>query len=354
MTDSAPERLVALVSQAPALIAGTGDAVAAAGLALRVCQEPGDPALAQARAVLVGVDAVPGLARSGLPRQSEAIVVGEDGAQRGLWQAAGELSAAGAVSLPSGGAWLVQWLHGRVGSATPRRCVVAAVFSSAGGVGASTLSVALAVTAAGSGLAPLLIDGHPGPAGIELLLGATEPGGHWQRFAGIRGFLSPDELGSLPTLEGVRCLGWGGGAEVPLWQGALGSVITAARRDHDLVVVDAGLHAPPVEDLPRSTRPILLVPASWRGVLAARPRLATLRQAFDEPPVIVLRDVGGKADPRGWLKEFPDSRGLLLGFDAATIDDEEQGRPPGTRPRSLVSRISRAALALLAEQPAAA
>jgi hypothetical protein len=210
------------------------------------------------------------------------------------------------------------------------------------------------VTAARVGLPPLLIDAHPGPAGVDLLLGEGEVVDHWSRFAAIRGPLAPQELASLPVSEGVRCLGWGGAREVPLWQDALGSVIDAALYDHQLVVVDAGLHAPPVAELPRRTASIMVVPATWRGVLAARSRMALQTDAFDHDPVIVLRDVGGRADPRGWEREFAGHQVVHLGFDASVIDDEDQGRPPGTRSRSAVTRSARRILAALAERSAAA
>ncbi len=352
MTDV--EAQVTLVSGDAGLIDHVTDAAAAAGFATHVCREPAGEAISRARAVLVGVDTAPALARGGLPRPSEALVVGPDGQLPALWGVASELGATGAVSLPSGSAWLVQWLHARAAGRVQRASVVSAVFSAAGGVGASTLTAAVAVTAARSGLSPLLIDAHPGPAGVGLLLGDPAAADHWSAFASIRGYLAADALGRLPVLEGVRCLGWGGGSEVPLWRGAVGSVLDAAQRDHDLAVLDVGLHTMLHEELPRRTRSILVVPASWRGVMAAAPRLSLLREVFDPPPVVVLRDVGGKSDPRAWAREFPDCQVLLLGFDAGVIDDEEQCRPPGTRPRSVHGRLSRQILAALAERAEAA
>lgn len=345
---------VAVISQDPVLLERAGDAVAAAGLSLLPCQDASEPGIAAARTVLVGIDAAERLGRGEVPRRTQALVIGADGQEAALWRAAGEFGCAAAVGLPSGSAWLVRWLHDRALGPSARRTVIAAVFSAAGGVGASTLAAGLAVTAAQAGLRPLLIDAHPGPAGVDLLLGATEAADHWRRFAGIRGFLDPGAVADLPVLEGVRCLGWAGRSEAPLWQGALGSVVAAAGRDHDLVVVDGGLHAGSLQELPRSARPLLVAPASWRGAMAARPRLAALRSAFDEPPLVVLRDVGGKSDPRVWLREFEGCRALLLGFDPGVIDDEEQCRPPGTRARSSVARVCRDVLGWLGELPAAA
>lgn len=354
MTAPAAQPEAALVSTDPDLIERVGDAAAAAGCALHVLTGPSQHGSGGARALMLGLDAFPALARSGVPRASEALVIGPDDRLPQLWQAAGELGAAGVASLPTGSEWLVQWLHDRGAGTARRSTVVAAVFGAAGGIGTSTIAAAVAVTAGRSGLHPLLIEAHPGPAGAGLLLGETDVAEHWPRFARIRGFLQPDALDVLPVLEGVRCLGWGCGEEVPLWQGALGSVLAAARRDHDLVVLDGGLHPTVVEELPRQTRAVLVVPASWRGVLAVRPRMISLRAAFDPPPVVVLRDVGGRGDPRAWAKEFVDCPVHMWGFDASVIDDEEQCRPPGTRPRSKVGRLSRQVLASLAERPEAA
>lgn len=352
MTSSAAA--VAVISEDPVLLERAGDVVAAAGLTLLPCSDTAAPGLPAARTVLVGLDAVARLRRGGVPRRAEALVIGADGQEADLWRGAGDLGCAAAVGLPSGSAWLVRWLHDRAVGPTTRRTVVAPVVSAAGGVGASTLAAGLAVAAARAGLQPMLVDAHPGPAGVDLLLGAERSADHWRRFAGIRGFLDPAALHDLPVLEGVRCLGWAGRSEVPLWEGALGSVVAAAGIDHDLIVIDAGLHAGTLQELPRSARPLLVVPASWRGAMAARPRLAELIGAFDAAPLLVLRDVGGKSDPRGWIAEFEGCRSLLLGFDPGVIDDEEQCRPPGTRPRSAVGRLCRELLGWLGDVPVAA
>jgi secretion/DNA translocation related CpaE-like protein len=344
---------VALLSRDHDLVAPVGDAVATAGLRLTVL-EPGAPEQwRQARALLIGEDAVDALRRSGLARSREAVIVGRDGRESELWRAAGDLPVAGAVGLPAGGAWLVHWLRGLPGAGGAAG-VVAALYSSAGGVGCSTLAAATAVSAARGGLRPLLIDAHPGPAGVDLLLGEPEVGDHWSRFAGYRGHLAPEEMAALPVLEGVRYLGWGGARHAPLWQGALSSVVLAGRHDHEVVVLDAGLDATGAAELPRSTKPVLLVPGSWRGILAARSRLASLAGSFDESATIVLRDIGGRSDPRVWEREFAEHRVVHLGFDASVIDDEEQGRPPGSRARSAVARCSRRLLAAIADRSAAA
>jgi secretion/DNA translocation related CpaE-like protein len=349
---SRPE--VEVVSREASLIGRATDVAAAAGCAVLRADDLAGVHPTRAVACLLGLDAADQLARSGLARRSSTVLIGVDGQERLLWQVAGEAGAAGAVCLPSGSAWLVRWLHGRMHGDPDRRCVVAPVVSAAGGVGASTLAAALAVGAAAAGLSPLLVDAHPGPAGVDLLLGDVHVAAHWDRFAGIRGFLDPKALQTLPVLEGVRCLGWAGSSAHPLWQGALGSVVSAAARSHDLVVVDAGLHPDGLLELPRASRPVLLVPASWRGALAAQPRLAALREAFDAPPLVVVRDIGGKGDPRSWLRHYEGSQVLLADFDPGVIDDEEQCRPPGTRPRSALGRLARELLAALARQPAAA
>ncbi len=347
-------QVVALLSQDPELVARAGDAVAAAGLRLEVCDAGTPDQWGQATALLVGEDALERMHRTGLPRSREAVLVGLDGREGQLWRAAGELPVAGVVGLPSGGAWLVHWLQGTPRAGDTANGVVTALYSAAGGVGCSTLAAAVAVTASRAGLRPLLIDAHPGPAGVDLLLGEPDAADHWSRFAGYRGHLAPQELAPLPVLEGVRCLGWGGARQVPLWQSALSSVVAAGRHQHDVVVLDAGLDAAASVELPRLTRAALLVPGTWRGILAARFRLESLAGAFDETPVIVLRDVGGRADPRSWEREFADHRVVHLGFDAGVIDDEDQGRPPGSRGRSAVARCARQLLAAVADRSAAA
>jgi len=343
---------IVLLSAEEDLIGWVQDAAAAAGFAVDAAHSPDLVDAAGASAVLVGTDAAESLRRRGVPRREQALVVGHDGGLDATWALAGEIGAAGAVTVPSGGAWLVQWLHG-VGSAAGRTGIVAAVAGAAGGAGASTLAAAIGVCAAASGLDVLLVDANPGPAGVGLLLGDADPAQDWSRFAATRGFLPPQALANLPVLEGVRCLAWGGGPEHQQWQGAVGSVVGAAS-GHDLVLLDVGVDALGWQEMPRRTRPIIVVPASSRGVLAARTRLRAVRAAFDAPAVVVLRDIGGRTDPRSFRRYFEGCEVIPAGFDPGVIDDEEHCRPPGTRPRSAIGRTARQIIAALLAGAAAA
>ena len=340
VADAEDRPVVMLLSTDPSLAQLVGDAGAAAGFEVGVGATASLGQAAAASAVLVGVDAGPAMSRVGVPRPSAALVVGRDDCVRDVWDVAGDLGAAGAVCLPSGAEWLVRWLHRMAGPAQPSDCAVAALFSAAGGVGGSTLSAALGLTAARRGMDPLLVDGQAGPAGVEMLLGDPVVDNQWTRFADIRGYLHPDALLSLPVLESVRCLGWGGRPEATNWLAAVPSLLSAAQRDHRIVVVDAGMNAAVCDVLPRSARTCLIVPASWRGVIAAGPRLDHLTTAFDEPPVVILRDVGGPDDPRSFAQEFAGSPYLVAEFDPRVIEDEARCRPQGDRRRSAVSRTA--------------
>lgn len=104
--------------------------------------------------------------------------------------------------------WQTKRSRQLVTSASPGPVV--GVLSASGGLGASTLAVAMAVRASSDGLAALLIDVHPYAGGLDICLGLdTNPGLRWPDLASVRG--DPDAravLDRLPAVGSCRVLSW--------------------------------------------------------------------------------------------------------------------------------------------------
>src|SRR5690606_26618319 len=120
-------------------------------------------------------------------------------------------------------------------------------------------------TAARQGVSTLLIDGDPHGGGIDLVLGAEDaPGSRWPELAGRRGRLSAELLRrSLPTAADLSVLSWHRGDPVQVDPDGMRTVLDAALRGFDLVIVD--LARQPGEAgrlaLRAATRTFLVVPA---------------------------------------------------------------------------------------------
>lgn len=229
------------------LLGGTGSLrdevariAAAAGLALRPEDPTGAPAPAPgASPVLLGT----GYART-LRTAAELVVVGFIDEAPALWDLAASTGAGRVAVLPDGAAWLAEYL-----SRTRRRETagkVVAVHGASGGVGTSALAGWLAVAAAGSGTATVLVDADPLGGGLSSALGAAEvPGLVWPDLAEAQGTVNPVQLAaSLPAIAGFSLLSWPGAGketlpEVPAADTAA-EIMSAAAGAFGLVVIDAG------------------------------------------------------------------------------------------------------------------
>ena len=110
-----------------------------------------------------------------------------------------------------------------------------AVLGASGGLGASTLALAVGRRLSATGPPALVIDLDTSGGGLDVTAGIEHlPGRRWPAFAEVRGRVDPDVLlGSLPEEEGCRLLSAGGpGCEtVPARavRDVLGSVLGAVR-----------------------------------------------------------------------------------------------------------------------------
>lgn len=278
LPDSGEE--VLLVTSSAVVRAEVERIVAAAGAHLRLVAD----ALEGARywdgsaAVLVGSDI------RELPprRRAPAVLVGLDGEGDSLWHLAAALGAERVAVLPDAAAWLADHLS-RSRAPGPGG-IILGVTGGCGGAGATTAAIWIAQAAAGMGARVLLVDGDPWGGGLELAIAAEEsPGLRWPDLSEARGSIDAGQLSdSLPVSGGFSFLSWPATREqpVPVAAPTTTGVLDAARRGFELVVLDIGRGAGPLQSYAWDCdRIMMVVPAQLKAAVAA------VRLLNEFPPV---------------------------------------------------------------------
>ena len=300
--------------------------------------------------VVVGADIAAALAGGRLPPRPDVVVVDVSGSGAGdeAWESATALGAP-LVAVPAGQSWLVDRLGSATGATSGAGCTVAVVAARGGG-GATVLSVALATEAARSGLECLLVDGDPMGAGIDLVLGAEHAEGlRWPDLVGAGGRMDGAALlEALPQVDGLAVLSTSPLSTspadgVPVPADAMRSVLAAAARCCDLVVVDLPRHLDGAaqQAVAAATVTLLVVPAEVRAVAAAS-RVATAVTGLCADVRLVVR---GPA-PSGLS---PEEVATALALPAAAwlppepgLDARlDRGAAPGRAVRSPLARVCR-------------
>ncbi|MEJ7635447.1 septum site-determining protein Ssd [Aeromicrobium sp.] len=241
--------------------------------------------------VIVGEDLAGQLARAALPRREHVIVLAREPAR--WWPDAVALGAV-AMFAPHDEDGILEALAIAL-DGRGEACVVSMVGGS-GGVGVSTLAVALSLAAQRRGLRSLLFDADPLGGGLELLTGGEGAEGlRWHDFDATHGRLSAGSLADvLPVHHGVSTLSWArsGTAVLP---DAVPSVLTAAVRGFDLVVADIPRHLGPagVDIVGRSVLTVLVVAEDICGIAAARQVLERAQQIASSIVVVSVGRPGG-------------------------------------------------------------
>jgi secretion/DNA translocation related CpaE-like protein len=237
------------------------------------------------------------------------------------------------------------WLAARISRALAARgaAPVLAVVGGRGGAGASTLAVALAVTAARRDLEVTLLDVDPLGGGLDLALGAeSAPGLRWPDLRNAPGRLPPGIVrATAARVEGVSLVGWSRSAPAEVTPQAVGAVVRSAAEDGDLVVADLPRH---VDDIGKvvlgaARRVLLVVPAEVRAAASAARVVAALEPYAGDVALVVR----GPA-PTGLPAEaVADSLGLPLAGElraepglAAALD---RGDIPPIRPRGPLAAL---------------
>lgn len=317
---------------------------ATAGTEVDVADEPGVARRwwAAAPLVVVGPDLVDACARLDLPRRAGVVLLGADLDDAGVWQRAVSVGAEQVAFLPDAERWLCDRLADAAEGGRPAGALVAVV-GGRGGAGATTLACALAVTAARSGRAALLVDGDPLGGGIDLVFGGElDAGVRWRDLTGTRGRVPAAVLAeALPRMGGLSVLSWDRGDPQAVPPQAVESVLAAGRRAHDLVVVDLPRA---VDDTSRSvlaaaTTVVLVVPAEVRAAAAAS-RVAAAVGVLCRDLRVVTRGpspagLSGEQVARALglplLGELRPEPGLALAL--------ERGEPPARRGRTPLAHL---------------
>lgn len=220
------------------------------------------------------------IAAAALPRRDHVVVFAADTMTSAQWRASMRLGAARAVTADEPDYELVQLLTDAAGD-VPADALgpVIAVVGACGGVGASCLAAAIALTAARAETRVLLCDLDPLGAGLQVLLGMESvPGARWGDISAAQGRIHRGALRqALPLIPGGRghamLLGFGDrpGRGGSVGVGAVEAVLGAAARDGDTAVVDVprALTAAAERVVTRAALTALVVPADVRGCYAA-------------------------------------------------------------------------------------
>jgi secretion/DNA translocation related CpaE-like protein len=220
-----------------------------------------------------------------------------------LFRTAVALRVDGVTELPRSDTWLVETLTD-LGDTGRRRGLVIGVMGGSGGAGATTLACALGQTAARTGDA-VVVDCDPLGPGIDRVLGLeTHDGFRWDALCQTTGRLSARALReALPRRGPLGVLSWYAGASGSLQAFAVREALSAARRGHDVVVMD----------LPRSTDTLI-------DELAARCDLLL---------VVAVPTVAGTASASRLCARFPDHPGLRLVVRGEGLQPQEITRVTG-------------------------
>jgi secretion/DNA translocation related CpaE-like protein len=342
---------VIAVTRDPALLDLLGRLAAAAGVRLQVMSEP-SAVPRSVPLVLLGADLADDVPAGAPPTGARpwrpgVVVVAEEPAEERVWRLAMHHQAETVAVLPKAEKWLVERL---LDAAQPSaEAPVVGVIGGRGGAGASVLAAALALTAAGAGLRPVLVDADPLGGGLDVLLGAEhEPGLRWPGLSTARGWLQPALLRSeLVQVDGIDLVSWDGGdlPEVPVE--AMSAVLGAAMRGAGLVVVDLprSLDAAAVVAAQACGRVLLVVPAEARAIAAARRVVLSLEPQVGDLGVVVRGPVPTGAQPESVAEDLSLPLAGELRAEKGLAAALDRGEPPWIRPRGPLATLSRRLLA---------
>lgn len=246
-----------------------------------------------APAVLICADLVPSLAGMDLPRREGVAVIGHS--VDGLWAEAVRLGAERVCVVPGEQAVVVEMLANAI-EGHGEACTVS-VIGGCGGAGATTVAAALVLAGARRGLGSLLLDADPMGGGIDLVLGHEGiEGMRWRDLDRTDGRVSGESLRQvLPSSEGVDTLSWDRGGPVDVHPSSIRSVLAAASRAYDLVVVDLPRRFDTVteEVLARSVLTVLIAPEDIHALSASGRVLDRLRRHTPNIALLTRARPGG-------------------------------------------------------------
>ncbi len=298
---------------------------AAAGVTPDVAGDGGAALRGWARApvVLVGADVAEDLARISPARRGQVYVVAWGEVPDQMFRVALEIGAESVARLPRSEAWLVELLTDLGDTGTlPAEGLLVGVVGGSGGAGATTFACALGQVAAQRGRA-VVVDADPLGPGVDRVLGLEDRDGvRWDGLCDTTGRLSARALReALPRRDGLAALTWRAGAPERLQAFAVREVLSAARRGHDVTVVDLPRTPDPLMDevAARCDRLLVVTVPSVVGVASAARTCGRHRGSTTVRLVLRGRGIDAPAVARATgvpvLAEMPDQRGLPEAID---------------------------------------
>ncbi|MGW7686736.1 septum site-determining protein Ssd [Kribbella sp. NPDC054772] len=240
--------------------------------------------------VVVGRDLAEPLARLQPAQRPGVVVVGSALDGDDLYRCAFDVGADVVCRLPDDETTLAGKLADALDGST-RTAVTLAFVGGCGGAGSTTLAAAVAVFGNRRGFRTMLIDGDSLGGGIELALGIErDAGDRWPKLLNASGRIGASALRSaLPSIDGLAVLSWDQSDVTVLPPDTMSSVIGAAQRSNDLVVLDLPRHADPTveEGFIRSTATLLVIPCDVRSVAAAKRLSGPLRSVAGDLRVVL-------------------------------------------------------------------
>ena len=297
--------------------------------------------------VLVGSDLAGRVASAQPVRRAGVVMVGADLDDAGIYQSAVAVGADQVVVLPDGDKQLTDRLADSAEGGSRSTAVTLAVVGGCGGAGSSTLAAALALGGTKRGLRSLLIDADPLGGGIDMVFGGEQGAGlRWPQLAGTSGRVSAGALRSaLPTFDSLAVLSWDRDDLITIPPEAMRSVLGAAQRCSDLVVVDLPRSGGPAADevLSRLTSTILLVPREVRACAAAARVAARLRLIGTDLRIVARESASGSLRAADVASHLGGSLTAELRLDKDLARQVEAGRF-APQPRSPLGRTCAALL----------
>ncbi|MEU4193054.1 septum site-determining protein Ssd [Kribbella sp. NPDC026611] len=297
--------------------------------------------------VVVGRDLAEPLARAQPAQRPGVVVVGSRHDDDGLYRCAFDIGADAVYRLPTEESALAGKLADAL-DGTVRTALTLAFVGGCGGAGATTLAAAVAVLGNRQGHKTMLIDGDPLGGGIELALGVErDPGDRWPKLLNASGRVSAAALRSaLPSVDGLSVLSWDQSDVTVLPPDTMSSVIGAAQRSCDLVVLDLPRRADPTaeEGFIRATATLLVVPCDVRSVAAAKRLSGPLRQVAGDLRVVARESRPGlSATDAAAHLSLPLATKLTTDRSIPTAMDQGHFTP---HPKSPLTRAAQALLTL--------
>lgn len=308
---------VLVVSQDAALVDEVQRCAAGAGRTVEV--PPVAEALRRwpsARVVLLGDDALGGALAAGPRRRPDVHLLCRGAPLTEHYRVGVGLGVESVTPLDDLRDWLGDLLQERAATGPPGRVV--ALVPGSGGAGATTTAAGLAQVAGRRGLQVMALDCDPWGPGLDRVVGVDERSGlGWPEIVASPGRIASTSLAqAVPRHDGIGLVV---GAAEPPPPSVARDVVEAARRGHDLVVVDLprGQVALAREVLARSDRRLLVAWPSVAGLAAASRQVVELGAGME---VVARRgglgdDAVRSATGAPLLARLPTRRGLDEAID---------------------------------------